>query len=259
MGTDQAQIDAAKLNIAYCHIVAPVGGRVGLRLVDAGNYVQPTDATGLVVITEIEPISVIFSTPEDNLQRITRRLKDDGKLPVAVYDRANVTKIGDGELTTYDNEIDTTTGTFKLRAMFENKDDALFPNQFVNVRLLVDTLKNVVVVPNAAVQVGAAGPFVYLVQDDGTVAVRKVTQGPNDATLTVIESGVRAGDKVVIDGVDRLRDGAKVRVIAAESQSDAAAPGAGKAGGGGGAGGQHHRHRDGDAAGAPTASPSAAP
>ena len=234
MATDQAQIDAAKLNIEYCHIVAPVGGRVGLRLVDAGNYVQPTDTSGLVVITQLQPISVIFSTPEDNLQRIARRLKDGGKLAVAVYDRANVKKIGDGELTTYDNQIDTTTGTFKLRAMFENKDDALFPSQFVNVRLLVDTLKDVVVVPNAAVQLGAAGPFVYMVQDDGTVAVRKVTPGPSDATLTVIESGVQAGDKVVIDGVDRLRDGAKVRVAAAESSSDAAAPGAGKAGGGGG-------------------------
>ncbi len=166
MATDQAQIDAAKLNIEYCHIVAPVGGRVGLRLVDAGNYVQPTDSSGLVVITELQPISVIFSTPEDNLQRIARRLKDGGKLAVAVYDRANVKKIGDGELTTYDNEIDTTTGTFKLRAMFENKDDTLFPSQFVNVRLLVDTLKDVVVVPNAALQLGAAGPFVYLVQDD---------------------------------------------------------------------------------------------
>ena len=259
MGTDQAQIDAAKLNIEYCHIVAPIGGRVGLRLVDPGNYVQPTDASGLVVITQIEPISVIFSTPEDNLQRIARRLKGGGKLPVAVYDRANVRKIGDGELTTYDNEIDTTTGTFKLRAMFENKDDALFPSQFVNVRLLVDTLKDVVVVPNAALQLGAAGAFVYLVQDDSTVAVRKVTPGSSDATLTVIESGLQAGDKVVVDGVDRLREGAKVRVAAAESQSDAATPGAGKAGGEGSGGGQHHRHRDGDATGAPTASPSAAP
>jgi multidrug efflux system membrane fusion protein len=233
MSVDEAQIDAAKLNIEYAHIVSPISGRVGLRLVDPGNYVQPSDATGLVVITELDPISVVFSTPEDNLQRITRRLKNGAKLTAEVFDRANVKKIGEGELATYDNVVDTTTGTFKLRANFPNPDNALFPSQFVNVRLLVDTLQGVVIVPNAAVQLGADGAYVYLVADDSTVSVRKVTTGPADAARTVIESGLNSGDKVVVDGVDRLRDGSKIRLIA----DNGPAP----AGGGDGQGKRQHK------------------
>ena len=256
MQSDSAQIDAAKLNIEYAHIISPIDGRVGLRLVDPGNYVQPTDATGLVVITQLDPISVVFSTPEDNLQRIARRLKTGVKLPVTVYDRANVRKIADGELTTYDNQIDTTTGTFKLRATFANPDSALFPNQFVNARLLVDTLKDAVVVPNAAVQLGATGSFVYVVKDDDTVTARKVSLGPNDATRTVMESGLQAGEKVVIDGVDRLREGAKVRVAAPDTSASASPSDALKTGGGSG---QHHHRQSGDAAGAPSPVASASP
>ena len=212
MASDQAQIDTAKLNIAYCHIVSPVSGRVGLRLVDPGNYLQPSDTTGIVVITQIDPISVIFSTPEDNLPQITARLNSGATLPVTAFDRSNVKQLATGTLTTFDNEVDTTTGTFKLRATFANPDNVLFPNQFVNVRLLVDTLSGAVLAPNAAIQLGASGSFVYVVNDDSTVAVRNVTTGPADAKNTTIVSGLAVGENVVIDGVDRLRDGAKVSV-----------------------------------------------
>ena len=212
MASDQAQIDTAKLNIAYCHIVSPVTGRVGLRIVDAGNYLQPSDTTGIVVITQLDPISVIFSTPEDNLQQITARLNSGAKLPVAVFDRSNVKQLAQGELTTFDNQVDPATGTFKLRSTFANPDGVLFPQQFVNARLLVDTLTGATLAPNAAIQLGANGSFVYAVNEDSTVSVRKVATGPGDAKNTVVTSGLSVGETVVIDGVDRLRDGAKVSV-----------------------------------------------
>ena len=258
MLVDQAQIDAANLNIDYAHIVSPISGRVGLRLVDPGNYVTAADTTGLVVITQLDPISVIFSTPEDNLPRITKRFRSGAKLTADVYDRANVHKIGEGELTTFDNIVDTTTGTFKLRATFANPDLALFPSQFVNVRLLVDTEKDKVIVPSAAIQIGADGSYVYLVDGDSKVTVRKVTSGAQDATRSVIESGLAAGDKVVVDGVDRLRDGAKVRLVDDASQAGAA-PGAGAAGEK-----THHKRQNAGAAtpaasGEPTPAVSSAP
>jgi membrane fusion protein, multidrug efflux system len=227
MASDQAQIDAANLNIAYCRIVAPVSGRIGLRQVDQGNYVQVTDANGIVVITQLQPISVIFSTPEDNLPQIQARMKAGATLPVTVFDRANVKQLATGSLTTTDNQIDTTTGTFKLRASFANDDGALFPNQFVNARLLVDTLTGAVIVPNAAVQLGPNGNFVYVVKDDSTVTVRAVKIGPADSGRTSISTGLTAGEKVVIDGADRLREGAKVVV------RNGAAAGAKPASGGG--------------------------
>lgn len=246
---DQAQMDSAKLNIEYARIVAPVAGRVGLRQVDPGNYVTAGDATGLVVITELDPISVLFSTPEDNLPRITRRLKAGAKMTAEAYDRANVHKLADGELTTFDNVVDITTGTFKLRATFPNPDNALFPSQFVNIRLLVDTETNVVIVPNAAVQLGADGSYVYLIGDDFTVSVRKVTLGAQDTTRTVIASGLAAGDKVVIDGVDRLRDGSKVRVVTDAAQAGQAGDFSGAAQGQK----QHRRQHDGAAPTPPAA------
>jgi multidrug efflux system membrane fusion protein len=226
MASDQAQIDAANLNIAYTRIVAPISGRIGLRLVDQGNYVQVSDANGLMVITQLQPISVIFSTPEDNLPQIEARLKSGATLPVTVFDRANVKQLATGSLTTTDNQIDTTTGTFKLRASFANDDGALFPNQFVNTRLLVDTLKDAVLVPSAAVQLGPNGNFVYVVKDDSTVTVRAIKIGPADSGHTSIASGLTVGEKVVIDGADRLREGAKVNV-----RNAAAAGGAAPAGG----------------------------
>jgi multidrug efflux system membrane fusion protein len=253
MAADQAQIDAANLNIAYCRITAPVGGRVGLRLVDPGNYLQPSDSTGIVVIAQLDPISVVFSTPEDNLPPIAQRLNAGASLPVTAFDRANVKPLGAGMLTAYDNQVDVTTGTFKLRATFANAQGTLFPNQFVNVRLLVDTLADAVLAPNAAIQLGANGSFVYVVGDDSTVAVRKVTTGPADATNTTIVSGLAVGENVVIDGADRLRDGAKVNVrnaagAAAQAQAPAAAPGQERR--------QHRRQTQGDAgAPAPAASP----
>ena len=235
MASDQAQIDTATLNIGYTKILSPISGRVGLRLVDPGNYVQPTDSAGIVVVTELDPISVVFSTPEDNLPRISARLKAAGKLPITAFDRANVKPLETGELTTYDNQIDTTTGTFKLRAQFPNPDNGLFPNQFVNVKLLLDTLTGVVLTPNAAVQLGQKGPFVYVVKDGKTVEARQVKTGATDGGHTVIESGLAAGESVVTDGVDRLRDGAAIRLAGA---TPAATPG-----GGDPAKGQHRHGR----------------
>jgi membrane fusion protein, multidrug efflux system len=212
---DQAEIDQEKLNILYCHIVSPVTGRVGLRLVDPGNYVQTTDTTGLAVLTQLQPISVIFSLPEDDIPSVTAQTNAGVVLPATVYDRANVTELGTGKVTALDNEIDTTTGMVKFRAEFPNPDNALFPNQFVNVRLLVQTLKNVVTAPVAAVQRGAPGTYVYLVNPNSTVSVRPVTLGPSDNGMVQILSGLSPGDRVVTDGTDRLSDGARVFIPAA--------------------------------------------
>ncbi len=214
--TDQAQIDTAKLNLGYARIESPIDGRVGLRLVDPGNFVQPSDASGLVVITQLQPISVVFVTPEDNIPQIRARIAAGAKLPVTAYDRANQHELAAGVLETLDNQVDTTTGSVKLRATFANADNALFPNQFVNARLLVDTLGDVLLAPNAAVQLGQNGPFVYLVKNGKTAEARSVKTGPSDAAHTVIESGLAAGDSVVIDGVDRLRDGAAIRFAGAK-------------------------------------------
>jgi multidrug efflux system membrane fusion protein len=250
MASDQAQIDTAKLNISYCRIVSPVNGRVGLRLVDPGNYLQPSDSTGIVVITQIDPISVVFSTPEDNLPEITARLNSGATLPVTVFDRSNVKQLAKGSLTTFDNQVDVTTGTFKLRATFANPDGALFPNQFVNVRLLVDTVSGAALAPNAAIQLGANGSFVYVVKDDSTVSVRQVTTGPSDAQNSVIASGLQVGENVVIDGVDRLRDGAKVSVRnAANAPAPPSAPTPG-----GAEEGRHKHRRNGQGTGGSPAS-----
>jgi membrane fusion protein, multidrug efflux system len=205
--TDQAQIDTAKLNIAYCHIVAPVNGRLGLRQVDQGNYVTPGDASGLVVITQLSPISVVFTTAEDNLPAILKRVQAGATLPATAFDRSGSAKLATGNLTTFDNQIDTATGTVKLRAQFDNTDGALFPNQFVNVQLLVDVLHDSAVVPTSAIQRGAPGTFVYLVNPDSTVSVRTVELGPVDGNRVAVKNGVKPGDQVVVDGADKLRDG----------------------------------------------------
>ena len=209
--SDQAQIDTQKLNIVYCHITAPVNGRVGLRLVDQGNYVTPADATGLVVITQFTPITVIFPVAEDAVPRITQRLKAAKSLPLTAFDRDFKKQLATGELKTVDNQIDTTTGTARMRADFANGDEALYPNQFVNVRVLVDTLKDAIVVPQAAIQRGSPGTFVYKVNPtDQTVTVQKVKLGPSSGERVAIEDGLATGDTVVIDGADKLRSGAKV-------------------------------------------------
>jgi membrane fusion protein, multidrug efflux system len=208
--TDQAQVDNARLNVAYCHITAPVGGRVGLRQVDVGNYVQTNDTNGIVVITQIQPITVIFTVPEDEVPAIMRRLQAGATLPVIAYDRSRTVKLAAGQLSTVDNQVDTSTGTVKLRAQFENTDFALFPNQFVNVRLTVDTLSDTTIVATSAVQRGAAGTFVYVVKPDDTVTVRPVKLGPSEGERVAVESGLAPGEAVVVDGADKLRDGAKV-------------------------------------------------
>jgi multidrug efflux system membrane fusion protein len=221
---DQAQIDTAKLNIAYAHIVAPVSGRVGLRQVDQGNYVTANDANGVVVITQLSPISVLFTTAEDNLPPILKRVQSGAVLPVAAFNRNGREKLATGQLSTFDNQIDTTTGTLKLRAQFDNKDNALFPNQFVNVQLLVDTLRDSAVVPASAIQHGAPGTFVYVVGDDLKVSVRKVELGPVDGERVAIKNGLKAGERVVTDGADKLRDGIEVRLHDPNSAAPAPAP-----------------------------------
>jgi multidrug efflux system membrane fusion protein len=228
--SDQAQIDTAKLNIAYCHITAPVSGRVGLRLIDQGNYVTAGDATGLVVITQLQPISVIFTTAEDNLPQIQKRLRSGASLPATAFDRTGTTRLSVGELKTLDNQIDTTTGTVKLRALFANTDDSLFPNLFVNIRLLVDVDHGATVIPTSAVQRGAPGTYVYLINADSTVAVRPIVLGTGSGDRVAVRSGLSPGDRVVIDGADKLRSGAKVVVrdstpAAAGASAPAAQPG----------------------------------
>ncbi|HUN27281.1 MAG TPA: efflux RND transporter periplasmic adaptor subunit [Steroidobacteraceae bacterium] len=212
--SDKAQVEAAAVNLDYTHITSPVTGRVGLRQVDQGNYVTPADVNGIVVLTQLQPISVIFPVPEDSVPAIERRLRAGAVLPVEVFDRSNSQKLASGTLLTTDNEIDTTTGTVKLRAIFDNRDGALFPNQFVNVELLEDTLQGELIIPNAAVHRGApngvVSTFVYLVRPDSTVAVRPVTLGVADGERVAVTQGLAPGDVVVTEGGDRLRDGAQI-------------------------------------------------
>jgi multidrug efflux system membrane fusion protein len=221
---DQAQVDAAKLNVTYTKILAPLTGRIGLRSVDPGNYVTMADATSICIIIQVQPISVIFTIPEDSLPQVRQRMKAGASLEVRVLDRAQKTELGVGKLDTTDNLIDITTGTVKLRALFDNKDESLFPNQFVNVRLLVDTVKDATVVPVAAIQRGQPGTYVYLVKADDTVAIKVVTLGVTDGDKVQITSGLEIGDEVVIDGTDRLRDGAKIRRPSANPRATSGPP-----------------------------------
>jgi multidrug efflux system membrane fusion protein len=220
--SDQAQIDTANLNITYCHIVAPASGRVGLRQVDQGNYVTPDDTNGIVVITLLQPISVIFTLPEDNLPAILSRIHAGATLSATAFDRSATNKLATGTLMTLDNQIDTSTGTVKLRAEFANEADNLFPNQFVNIRLLVDTVHYATVIPTSGVQRGAPGTFVYLVNSDNTVSIRAIELGPANGERQSVRSGLARGDRVVVDGADKLRDGAKI--IVRETGNAPAAP-----------------------------------
>lgn len=208
---DQAQIENAKLNIDYAHITSPIDGRVGLRLVDPGNIIHATDPNGLLVITQMEPIAVIFTLPEDSLQTVNSRMRSGVTLQVRAFSRDNGSQVASGTLLTIDNQIDQTTGTFRLKAVFDNKDRALWPNQFVNARLLIDTKKNAIIIPSAAVQHGDQGSFVYRVNpSDNTAEVVPITVGVTQDNLSEIDSGVAANDLVVTDGQDRLRAGARV-------------------------------------------------
>jgi multidrug efflux system membrane fusion protein len=216
---DQGVVDTARVNLLYTRITAPVTGRVGLRLVDPGNYVQTTDAGGVVVITQIDPISVIFSVPEDNEPQIMARMMSGAALEVTAFDRSGTTLLATGKVSTIDNQIDPVTGTVKLRALFDNKDLKLFPSQFVNARLLIDTLHDAVVVPSAAILRGAPGTYVYLINPDKTVTVRVVTVGPSQGERQAIMAGLEPGAAVVVDGSDKLHEGAKVTLPRAEDEA----------------------------------------
>ena len=225
--SDEANIAQYTLDLVYCHITAPVSGRIGLRLVDPGNYVTASSSTGIAVITTMKPTTVEFTVPQNALGDVVKRFNSGAKLPVTAYSSDNASLIATGTLYAIGNQMATSTGTVTLRASFPNNDEALFPNEFVNVKLLVDTLRHAVLVPTAAVQSGAPGDYAYLVNADNTVSVHKVTLGPSDGKNTVILSGLEAGKTVVTDGLDRLSDGASIKVASTKptAASDAfAAP-----------------------------------
>jgi multidrug efflux system membrane fusion protein len=208
---DQGQIDTAKVNLAYCRITSPIAGRVGLRLVDPGNIVHAADTNGMLVITQLQPINVLFSVAEDYLPQIRQQLRRGNRLAVDAFDRTQQTKLSTGALLTFDNEIDATTGTIKLKAVFPNGDNALFPNQFVNARLLVTTQHGVILIPSVAIQRNAQDSFVYVVKPDQTVAMQTITTGTTDGNVTAVE-GLNAGDVIAVDGFDKLQNGVKITV-----------------------------------------------
>jgi membrane fusion protein, multidrug efflux system len=228
---DRAQVDSAKLQLTYARVTAPISGRVGLRQVDPGNIVHASDTAGLVVITQTQPATVVFPIPQDSLPPVLQKLRKGERLPVDAFDRDGKTKLASGWLMTADNQIDATTGTVKLKAQFPNEDERLFANQFVNARMQVDIKRGATVIPAAAVQRGTQGTFVYVVKADGTVTVRPVTLGPRERARVAVENGVAPGEVVVVDGADKLREGAAVDVAgrSAAPQSD----GQGKGEGGG--------------------------
>jgi multidrug efflux system membrane fusion protein len=207
---DQGQIDATKVNLVYCRITSPIAGRVGLRLVDPGNIVHATDTGGLIIITQLQPITVIFTIPEDSIPTVLERLRQGVRLPVEAYDREQRRKLAEGTLLTIDNQVDPTTGTVRLKAQFPNTDNRLFPSQFVNARLLIETRRGATVVPTAAIQSSPKGPFVYVVRPDRTVAVRQVGVGVTDGDDASIDRGLAVGEQVVVEGAERLRDGAAI-------------------------------------------------
>jgi multidrug efflux system membrane fusion protein len=210
---DHAQVDNATLQLSWTRITAPLGGQTGLRFVDPGNMVHSSDPTGLVVITQVDPIATVFAIPQDTLPRVLERIKKGDKPAVQAWDRDQKAMLAAGTLLSTDNQIDVTTGTVKLKAQFANEGGKLFPNQFVNVRMVVDVARGVVVVPTAAIQRDNQGTIVYAVQDDNTVAVRRVQLGPAEGEITAVLSGLQAGERVIVDGVDRIREGAKVEVV----------------------------------------------
>jgi membrane fusion protein, multidrug efflux system len=255
--SDQAQVESAKLNLAYCRIAAPIAGRVGLRLVDTGNIVHASDANGIVMINEVQPITVIFTIAADRLPQVLQQMHTGRQLQVDAFDRDLKNRLAGGTLAAVDNQIDQTTGTVRLRAVFPNQEDALFPSQFVNARLLVDTLRNTVLVPTAAIQRSPTQIFVYHVKPDQTVETRNVVVQLTEGDTTALRGGLAPGELVVTDGVDRLRPGMKVAPTMADANGSlpaaAGAAGAGPAGAAGPAAGQSPQ----GAAPAPATSPAA--
>src|SRR6266571_17937 len=239
---DQALIDSANLQVTYSRIIAPISGQIGLRLVDEGNIIRAADPNGMVVITQLEPIAVLFSIPEDNLGDVLKKLRAGQQLRVEAWDHDDSKKIADGILLTADNQIDATTGTSKLKAIFDNKNNVLYPNQFVNVRLLIDVLKGAVVVPGATIQRGSQGTFVYVVTEDQTAELRMVTIKASEGNDVATASGLKAGENVVLEGMDKVQDGARVDVQTT-GQSSEAVPGGRRGGGGGLGGGREARGR----------------
>ncbi|HVU18109.1 MAG TPA: MdtA/MuxA family multidrug efflux RND transporter periplasmic adaptor subunit [Candidatus Didemnitutus sp.] len=222
---DEAQVANAALQLDYSHITAPISGRIGLRLVDLGNTIHPSDANGLAVITQLQPISVIFSVPQDTLPKLLAHYKAGETMEVDAFDRDGHTLLAKGKVVTIDNLIDPTTGTLKVRAEFANEDEALFPNQFVNVQLIADKITGAIVVPTAAIQRGTAGTFVYKVLEGNTATVQVVETGATEGGLIAVTKGLAAGDTVVTDGVDKLREGAKVELVSrSAAQAEAPAP-----------------------------------
>ena len=250
--TDQATIDSAKLQLVYCRITAPISGRVGLRLVDVGNIVHADDSTGLLVITQLQPISVIFNLPQDQLPDVNSKLRKGAQLSVDAYDRDDTSKLASGKLATIDNQIDTTTGTYKLKSIFSNDDNILFPNQFVNVHLLVDTKQNLTIVPTAAIQRGPQGTYVYVVQQQGAdskTKIQTVTIAQSTGTQVGLSQGINPGDVVVIDGADKLAEDSKVKATTVEQQQQQQ-----KQHGGGSSGNSTHSKKPASPASAPAAS-----
>ena len=247
--TDQGQIDTAKVNLAYTKIVAPVTGRVGLRQIDPGNNVAV--GTTIVVVTQLKPIDVLFTIPEDNLQPVLKKLHSGATMTADAYDRAGTTKLASGALASLDNQVDTSTGTVKAKAEFVNDDEGLFPNQFVNIRLLLDTLHDATVLPTSALERGSSGLFVYVVQPDKTVAVRNITTGPTEGERVAVTDGLSVGEVVVTSGADRLREGSRVELPGDNPQPAASAASAntgaqsqGRQGQSGAQGSGQHRRRD---------------
>jgi multidrug efflux system membrane fusion protein len=243
VAADQGAIEAAKLNIAYCTIKAPISGKIGLRRVDVGNMVHASDANGLATITQLQPISVMFAPPQDDLPRVQKAMARQ-EAAVEAWDRTNTTKIATGKVAAIENQIDPATATFKVKAVFSNEDSALYPNQFVNVRLLVETLKGVVLVPDAAIQQSPTSEFVYVVGADKKVEMRQVTKGPSEKGLTVVETGLKEGEQVVTAGVDKLEPKMEVAPHLADAGGSAATQGAERSGGaveGGHGGGRERR------------------
>jgi multidrug efflux system membrane fusion protein len=242
--TDRGVLANARLQLDYAHITAPISGRLGLRQVDLGNIVHASDANGIVVITQLQPITSVFSIPEDNIPAVMKQLQAGKTLSVEAWDRDQQNKLADGELVTMDNIVDSTTGTVKLKAKFPNNDYALFPSQFVNIRVLLHTRRDAIVIPTAAIQRGNNGNFVYIVKADNTISIRPVTTGPAENELTAINQGITVGETVVVDGLDKLREGSKVKPIkrgAGGALADSANLSS-----------AHKKHRRHDAAGAAT-------
>jgi multidrug efflux system membrane fusion protein len=251
---DRAIVDNAKLQLGYTKVTAPISGRLGLRQVDVGNTVHPGDANGIIVINQVNPLTTVFTIPQDSLQRLLAELRRGDKIEVEAWDREQKNKLATGVLITTDNQVDVTTGTVKLKAQFPNDNGVLFPNQFVNVRMVVDVRTDVTVIPAAAVQTGPQGTVVYVVKEDNTVTMRPVKLGPAEGERVMVDNGVEPGDRVVTDGIDRLREGAKVEVV------QPLVPGPGGRGGAGKGGRRGDPSKaGGDAKGAPGGDGKAAP